>query len=126
MITVFYDGACGLCTREINHYRRIAPPGAFQWVDVMRDGQALEKHNISLAAALLDLHSLDQNGTVHRGVDTFLLIWRQIPRWRFVAKVAGLKPVTLVLKAIYPVFARWRFARLSHCQIAARQETGEA
>ena len=29
MITVFYDGKCGLCRREIAHYMRIAPAGIY-------------------------------------------------------------------------------------------------
>ena len=29
-VTVFYDGKCGLCSREINHYKKIAPNGKYQ------------------------------------------------------------------------------------------------
>ena len=29
MITVFYDGKCGLCSKEIKYYRRIAISGVF-------------------------------------------------------------------------------------------------
>ena len=28
-VTVFYDGKCGLCSREINHYKKIAPNGKY-------------------------------------------------------------------------------------------------
>jgi len=34
MITVFYDGQCGLCLKEINHYKKIAPPNIFEWKDI--------------------------------------------------------------------------------------------
>ena len=27
LTTVFYDGKCGLCSKEINHYMKIAPKG---------------------------------------------------------------------------------------------------
>ena len=27
--TVFYDGKCGLCSKEINHYKKIAPNGKY-------------------------------------------------------------------------------------------------
>ena len=30
LVTVFYDGKCGLCSREINHYKKIAPNGKYQ------------------------------------------------------------------------------------------------
>lgn len=120
MIKIFYDGACGLCSREINHYRKIAPSGVFDWVDVMSDNSALANENISLAEALMELHGKDREGRMHVGVDAFLLIWRQIPRWRILARVVSLAPVKAIVKVVYPVFARWRFARLAHCQLASR------
>lgn len=120
MIRIFYDGACGLCRREINHYRKVAPEGVFDWVDVMANPTALANEPMSLADALMELHAKDDNGVMHVGVDAFLLIWRNIPSWRLVGTIAGFPPVTALMRAVYPVFARWRFARLAHCQVAAR------
>ncbi|WFS04598.1 thiol-disulfide oxidoreductase DCC family protein [Rhizobium tumorigenes] len=120
MIKIFYDGACGMCSREINHYRKVAPAGVFDWVDVMKDETALQNENVSLADALMELHGKDDNGRMHVGVDAFLLIWRHIPRWRIAAKIASFPPINAALRAIYPIFAKWRFARLAHCQVAAR------
>ena len=33
MLTVFYDGLCPLCSREISHYRRRIPQGKALFVD---------------------------------------------------------------------------------------------
>lgn len=120
MIKIFYDGACGMCSREINHYRKVAPPGVFDWVDVMSDRSALAGENISLADALMELHAKDGDGRLHVGVDAFLLIWRHIPRWRLAATIATIAPVSLVIRAAYPVFAKWRFSRLAYCKIATQ------
>ena len=30
LTTVFYDGKCGLCSKEIDHYRKIAPQGRIE------------------------------------------------------------------------------------------------
>ena len=46
MIKVFYDGKCGLCAKEINHYKEIAPQGIFEWVDVTESPKRLEQYNI--------------------------------------------------------------------------------
>ena len=35
LVTVFYDGKCGLCSREINHYKKIAPNGKYQIWDIV-------------------------------------------------------------------------------------------
>ena len=33
MIKVFYDGKCGLCSKEIGHYMKISPPKTFIWLE---------------------------------------------------------------------------------------------
>merc|ERR1712032_1605565 len=52
LTTVFYDGKCGLCSKEIDHYRKIAPKGVFHWQDVTQSAEELEKRGISLADSL--------------------------------------------------------------------------
>ena len=52
MITVFYDGKCGLCRREIEHYKNIAPQFVFNWVDITVDKSALENLGINYVEML--------------------------------------------------------------------------
>jgi len=118
MITVFYDGKCGLCRREIDHYRRVAPKNIFVWQDITMDATALEKLGIAYADGLKLLHARDAQGKLYVGVDAFLLIWRQIPRWRMLAAFVSLPFVRTLAKLLYRSFAAWRFKRLSHCQAA--------
>ena len=69
MITVFYDGKCGLCSKEINHYRKIAPSGIFNWQDITESADELKKAGISLSEGLRLLHAKDNSGQTHIGVD---------------------------------------------------------
>ena len=121
MITVFYDGKCGLCSKEINYYRKIAPTGIFDWQDITTSADDLKKEGISLADGLKLLHAKDHNGKIHIGVDAFLLIWRQLKRWRVLAFLVGLPIIRHITNCVYLAFANWRFKRLAHCQLAARQ-----
>lgn len=75
MIIVFYDGKCGVCSKEINHYRKIAPSGMFDWQDITESACELNKKDISLSQGLRLLHAKDDDGLVHVGVDAFILIW---------------------------------------------------
>ena len=52
MIEVFFDGKCGLCSKEIAYYQRIAPSGIFVWLDIATDASPLAAHQISQADAL--------------------------------------------------------------------------
>ena len=122
MITIFYDGKCGLCLREINHYKKISPPSVFTWCDVTTDESLLKRHNLSLVDTLKYLHALDSDGELHVGINAFLIIWRNLPRWRVLAKIVGLPFVRTFVSFVYIVFAKVRFSRLSHCQVAAKDE----
>jgi predicted DCC family thiol-disulfide oxidoreductase YuxK len=121
MITVFYDGKCGLCRREIAYYKRIAPEGILLWQDITVDASMLENLGIAYKDGLKLLHAQDIQGKMHVGVDAFLLIWRHIPRWRILGKIVAIPFVYLFAKAFYQLFARWRFKRLAHCQLATQE-----
>lgn len=122
MITVFYDGKCGLCSKEINHYRKIAPSNIFNWQDITESADELNQEGITLAEGLRLLHAKDNSGQIHVGVDAFILIWKQLSRWRVLAFLVGLPIIRHIANAAYRVFANWRFKKLEHCQLAARQE----
>ena len=122
MITVFYDGKCGLCAREISYYRRIAPDGIFAWLDVSESAEVLEREGVSLVQALQLLHVKDDAGRLHVGVDAFIVIWQSLRRWRLLALVVALPIVRPLASWVYRAFATWRFSRLQHCQLAARKE----
>ena len=87
MITIFYDGKCGLCSREINYYKKIAQVDKFQWLDIATDPAPLKPLKISQADGLRRLHGLDTAGRLHIGVDAFLLIWRELPYWRLLSMI---------------------------------------
>lgn len=117
MITVFYDGKCGLCSREIGYYRKIAPPNIFEWLDISNAQNELFAANIKETEALRVLHAIDNTGESHTGVDAFLLIWKQLPRWRYLVYIVSIPPVKAIAKLVYKVFASWRYERLEHCKM---------
>lgn len=122
MITVFYDGKCGLCSKEINHYRKIAPSGIFVWQDITESADDVKIAGISLAAGLKRLHAKDTDGILFVGIDAFILIWKQLQRWRLLASLVSLPVIHQLADFAYRMFAHWRFKRLAHCRLAAKQE----
>ena len=120
MVTVYFDGKCGFCAKEIRYYQKIAPAGIFSWCDIAHDPSLLAPLGISQADALRWLHTRDGAGKLHIGLDGFILIWQQLHiGWRFLAILASLPVMHPVLGWVYQRFAAYRFARLDHCQIAA-------
>ena len=120
MIEVFFDGKCGLCSKEIAYYQNIAPSGIFAWMDIATDASPLATHQISQADALRHLHVRDAAGDWHIGAAAFLVIWQQLRYWRFLAVLVGLPIIRHIAAMVYNRFADYRFAKLAHCQIAQK------
>ncbi|MCE2517157.1 MAG: DUF393 domain-containing protein [Alphaproteobacteria bacterium] len=117
MITVYFDGKCGLCSKEIRYYQGIAPGEVFIWHDIATDPAPLDEFGVDQASALRWLHARDSAGNWHIGVAAFTLIWRHLPYWRWLAPVVELPVVLPIAQWGYNRFADYRFARLPHCQV---------
>ena len=117
MISVYFDGKCGLCSKEIRYYQKIAPAGIFNWYDVASDPAPLSALNIEQEAALRRLHATDGAGKLYIGVAAFGLIWRALRYWALLGWLVRLPLVKQVAELAYNRFADYRFKKLPHCQV---------
>ena len=117
MIKVYFDGKCGLCSKEINYYQRIVPEGVFQWLDIATDPSLLEGLGISQREALKRLHVQDSAGTIKTGINAFQVIWEQLPNWRILGRITGVPGIYHLVEYLYVQFASYRFERLDHCKV---------
>ena len=117
MITVFYDGSCPLCSKEIRYYQRIGPNDVFLFEDISVSTHLLNAHNINQIDALKILHVTDTNNTVHRGVDAFIIIWQALRYWKLLAFIIKQPLIKHAATIAYTLFAKWRFKHLMRCDI---------
>jgi len=122
MISVFFDGKCNLCSKEIHYYRRIAPKNTFNWVDITKTPGELDKFEIKLSDGLRLMHVADSRGNIFTGVDAFIIMWKQIKYWKFLGLFVSLPIVKQIANLLYQYFADWRFNRYEHCLIAQENE----
>ena len=122
MIKVFYDGKCNLCSSEINYYRRISPTGIFDWLDINLMHSDFVNTGIKVSDALKILHVIDNNNTLHLGVDAFIIIWKNLSYWKIIAKVVSIPIIRQIVNITYRAFAIWRFNRLTHCILAKNND----
>lgn len=109
--TMFFDGGCPLCRREVAHYRRLDRGDRIRWVDITSQPGTLSKYGIAYGTAMERLHALDEDGQIVSGVPAFVAVWRQLPGYRHLARVVeGLRLVPL-LDWLYTRFASWRHKR---------------
>lgn len=88
-ITVYYDGLCPVCGREVAVYRRLVAPGTVVWRDLAGDPHVLQYEPFGIEAALTLLHVRDADGALHVGLPAHLVLWDRLPGLRWLA--AGLR-----------------------------------
>jgi 3-demethoxyubiquinol 3-hydroxylase len=102
--TVYFDGACPLCSREIAHYRSRDGADAIAWVDVASvDGAALGA-DLTRDAAMARLHVRAADGTLVSGAAAFAAIWARLPAYAWLGAIAQVRPVQWALEAAYRAF----------------------
>ena len=106
---LFYDGGCPLCRKEINHYIRIDHDKRIEWIDITKAGEQLSEQGLSFTDTMRLIHAIDRKGTPQVGIPAFLVIWDELPGYRWLA--AGLRFTRTVrpLNWLYYRFANWRF-----------------
>jgi len=107
-VVVLYDGKCPLCSREISHYQRRKDADKIDWVDVTRDLDQLATFGISQATALARFHVRDDLGNWQTGAAGFVLLWSQLPAYRWLAGTVKTLHLLPVLEWGYVRFLHWR------------------
>ena len=113
--TLYYDGACPVCSREVAMYRRQAGADGVCWVDVAHCAPAELGAGLSREAALARLHLRRPDGRLVSGAAAFALLWQTLPRWSWLGRLLGSGAGLWLLEAGYRAFllARpaWRRTR---------------
>jgi len=109
-LTVFYDGACPLCRREIAFYRRRRGANNVAWRDIsdaaVGDGDIAP--GLSACEARARFHVLDARGVLHSGGDAFASLWRALPAFRIAGQIARFQPFRWILNRSYNAFLKIR------------------
>lgn len=105
-LTVWFDGACPLCVREIGVMRRLDRRGAIDFVDVS-DG-ASGSCPIDRAELLARFHARETGRPIVSGAAAFAAMWRAIPLLSPLGHLARIPPVLWLLERAYRGFLRIR------------------
>lgn len=103
-VTVWYDSACPLCTREIALMRRLDRRGAIRFVDACAPDATCPVDR----AALLSRFHAEEGGRLLSGAAAFAAMWRAIPVLRPLGIAAGLPGLNRLFEIAYRGFLRLR------------------
>jgi predicted DCC family thiol-disulfide oxidoreductase YuxK len=103
--TVYFDGGCPICAKEISWYQPRAGGVTFANIDA---DTAAPAPDLTREAALARLHARTTDGRLVSGASAFIALWRTIPALRPLARVLDNRPTIAVLDVAYAGFLRVR------------------
>lgn len=105
IVTVWFDGACPLCRREIGWMRRLDRAARLHFVDLADSNTACP---LDRSILLSRLHARVGDGPLLVGADAFAAMWRAVPVLRPLGLLAAWRPVGRLLGWAYERFLRVR------------------
>ncbi len=105
-VTIWFDGSCPLCRREIALMRRLDRRQAIEFVDVAASDGGVGCP-VDRAELFARLHARE-NGVVLSGAAAFAAMWRSIPLLRPIGLAARNRLVLALLERAYLAFLRVR------------------
>ena len=104
-LTVYFDGSCPLCAKEMDTLARFDIHSRIHFVD-LNDEVSLPL-GITHSAAVDTLHVIDTQGQVRTAVDANVLLWETVGRKRWLRALRW--PVIRIFANVgYRVFATYR------------------
>jgi len=111
-LKIFFNNSCKICKLEIDHYKKISDKN-LEWVDITNNQEAIELTSKSKEELLRRLHVIE-NGKVIGGAKAFIIIWSNIPKYNFLAKILSFKPLFILFHYAYEFVAYFLFLKNKH------------
>ena len=112
MVKVFFNNSCNICRAEITHYKKYSD-NKIEWVDVTDNNEAQKITSKSYKELLRRMHVI-QDGRVIDGAESFLIIWKNVPKYNFLYKLFSIKPLFFLLNIFYEIAAYFLFLKNKH------------
>ena len=103
-LTVYYDGACPLCRKEISYYQRKDLGKEILWVDANECDSTVLGSDLTRQEALKRFHVRSADGELAAGGPAFAKIWQVLPGFRWLGRVAGSNGMSAALEYLYRAF----------------------
>lgn len=102
--TVYYDGLCAVCSREIDHYRRSRGADQIDFVDICGVGFDPSAHGLDPFGVHKVMHVKRRDGSLATRVDAFIAIWETLPGYTWLARWARAPFIRPILELGYDLF----------------------
>jgi predicted DCC family thiol-disulfide oxidoreductase YuxK len=107
-LKVYYDGACILCSREIDHYRKKDTEQKIEYVDISAPYFDAAEEGLDPVAVNKYFHVRTKDGDVITGVSAFNAIWEELGVFKLLSIMSKLRYSRKAMDLGYVVFSKVR------------------
>ena len=100
---VYYNESCSICRAEINLYKK-QKIKEIEWVDITNN-IAAEKDTSKNDKTLLRRLHVEEDGQIFGGAKAFLLVWKKIPKYKFLYTFFKLPIIFTLFSLFYEIIA---------------------
>ncbi len=100
---VYYNESCSICRAEINLYKK-QKIQEIEWIDITNNAAAV-KDTLKDDKALLRRLHVEENGQLFDGAKAFLLVWKKIPKYKFLYHFFSLPIIFNFFSFFYEIIA---------------------
>ena len=106
---VYYNESCSICRAEINLYKK-QNIEEIDWVDITNNIAAEDETSKDDKTLLRRLHVME-DGKVFEGAEAFLLVWKKIPKYKFLYKFFKLPIIFTLFNFAYEIIAYFLYLK---------------
>lgn len=106
---VYYNNSCKICKTEIDFYKK-QKIDEIEWVDIT-DGSSVTKYTGKKSQTLLRRLHVEENGRIIGGADAFLVLWKNMPKYKFLYKILKLPIIFNVFNVSYEIIAYFLYLK---------------
>jgi len=100
---VYYNESCSICRAEINLYKKHKIKD-IEWIDITNNIIAEKDTQKNNKALLRRLH-VEEDGQIFGGAKAFLLVWKKIPKYKFLYTFFRLPIIFNIFTFFYEIIA---------------------
>jgi len=102
-VKVYFNNSCNICRAEINLYKKQNIKN-IEWVDITDNKSAEIETKKNDKTLLRRLHVKEGNNIIG-GAEAFLLVWKKIPKYKFLYNFFKLPIIFSLFELIYEIIA---------------------
>ena len=106
---VYFNNSCKICKAEIDIYKK-EKINQISWIDITNNQVACKETNKNDKELLRRLH-VEKDGKIFSGAQAFLLVWKNIPRYKFLYSFFRLPIVFHIFSFIYEIIAYFLYLK---------------